>query len=252
MKTHPTPIQYPTSSEEELKWGFDVFKPKGIPKAWILDWSGSNPGWEFSTEEMEKIDREGLIRPIEFTLSKATVKMSYYHKHTFLALAEELEKAVGREKAREIMYDYAYTTGKEIWSSGIKQHGVQTPEFMALGQDFGHTMHGPATDAPCWFDDEKMIVCRTRCLYRPTTGAKDGGWCKLLCSAWTVGYMDADPTLYHARVLDYDNPENKGKAPRCVQIWTHVKSAIEVLPAKYKANIDEFEAATLKKRGVKL
>lgn len=39
MKSKPTPIPYPTTKEEEYKWGFDIHKPEGTPMARVMIYS---------------------------------------------------------------------------------------------------------------------------------------------------------------------------------------------------------------------
>ena len=42
MKEKMTPLAYPTTKEEENRWGFDVYKPESTPMAWVLDWKSAS------------------------------------------------------------------------------------------------------------------------------------------------------------------------------------------------------------------
>lgn len=52
MQNHMTLIAYPTIPEEEKRWGFDVWRPEGMPMAWVLDWKAAKIGWGLADERV--------------------------------------------------------------------------------------------------------------------------------------------------------------------------------------------------------
>lgn len=252
MKEKLSPVAYPTTQEEEFKWGFDVYQPKSTPMAWILDWKSASAGFGVSPERRAEV--------VEFRtgedLSTLTVDdvisghsfMFKMHWHTFFnVIAKMNDQDMAITAAREIGYDL----GKRGWELLQQKFGTPVPlEKIVWYQDIAHLLYGPDTHAYSWCDNEKSICCRQGCLFWPPKNMCESAvYCRAFDNAYIEAYMDVESDLYCVRVPDLGN-DSSGK--RCIHMWTYDKKVIENLSDELKSNIMDTTREVLKKKGVSL
>jgi hypothetical protein len=253
MKHEPSPIAHPTTDENARLWGFDIIEPVGTPMAWIHDWTRSLAGWDRPMKGM--MDLGELLGSLRSDLSKLAVDdvmaafCVMYRKDVF-GLLEEIESTVDRETAMRIARSYGIKAGSLGWISTQGQHGKPVPlDKIALYQDLAHTLYGPNMQPNTWFDDEKVVCSRTDCSFAPLAEKREmAAHCRALCGGMTDGYMQCEPTLLTARLVDIGDA---GSTTRCVHLWTYSARVFEGLPEDCRANIPETTRKLLRQRGVK-
>jgi len=72
-------------------------------------------------------------------------------------------------------------------------------------------------------------------------------YCRTLCGGMTDGYMQCEPTLLTARLVDIGE---EGSTTRCVHLWTYSPEVFDELPEDFEANIPATTRRVLKERGV--
>jgi hypothetical protein len=99
-----------------------------------------------------------------------------------------------------------------------------------------------------WYDDEKVVNSRKSCSFSPPRGIEDRAiYCRDWCGGMTEGYMQVEPTLLCARVMDIGED---GSSERCVLVWTYDREVMKKVPAELVGNIPENMMNILKERGV--
>ena len=253
MKSKPTPVPYPTTKEEEYKWGFDVYKPEGTPKAWIVDWSSAGPGYGIT----QKRAGELLEYDVDVDLSKLTVDdvvaaIGHRWSETVFSNSQTLVKLLGEQKAIELLNTRGPGSHNEIiWKNLQKKFGAPLAlDKIAWYQDMIHLFGGPGHKPYSWYDDKKAVACRSECALKPGKGHEHlSKWCRLMCNSATYGYMAAEPGLYMVRAPDVGD---RGEGPRCFHVWTYDKPLLEKLPKYIKDQVTEENKNLLAARGVRL
>jgi hypothetical protein len=253
MKSHATVINYPPKSkEEEDRWGFEVYKPTGVPKAFVLDWPSVGPGWGLPWERVEEI---AAFKNVSEDLSKLTVDETYatlarQMKFQWHNIFNQVEKIWGVEKGLELARAIGRECGLRGWSSVQGRFGKNVePEPMAWYQDIAHMLYGPDTHAYCWFDDVKAVCSRPRCAFRPPKGMEaNAKYCVAFDYAYIEAYMEVDPKL-----LTFMGPHlgDDGCQGKCVHIWTYSPEEASAVSDKVKAMLPESIKKVLKKRGMR-
>ena len=252
MKSRPSPIAHPTTDENARLWGFDVIEPVGTPMAWVHDWTSAQAGWNRPMQSL--MDLGALLRSIHSDLSRLTVDdvmaalCLMYRKDVF-GLIEEVETRTDRDTAMKVARAYGIKAGSLGWMSTQSQHGKPVPlDKIALYQDLAHTLYGPNMRPNTWFDDEKVVCSRTDCTFGPTLEKRGmAAYCRELCGGMTDGYMQCEPTLLTARLVDIGD---EGKATRCVHLWTYSPGVFDALSGQCRANIPATTREILAERGV--
>lgn len=254
MKFSPSPVAYPTDGENAERWGFDIFKPVGIPRAWIQDWSSAFAGFGMPMETI--MDLVEVVSRIGTDLSKLTVDEMFaafclMYRLDFHDLFKIMDKTLGREKAGEIVKELGLVRGTLGWMNSQGQYGAPLSlDKIALYQDFAHLLYGPNMQAYSWFDDEKVVNSRKSCSFSPPRGLEDRViYCREWCGSMIEGYMRVEPTLLCARVMDIGED---GSGERCVIIWTYDPEVMKKLPEELVGNIPENMMRVLKERVVGL
>jgi hypothetical protein len=252
MKKGPSPIAHPTTDENARLWGFDIIEPVGTPMAWVHDWSSAWAGWNRPMQGMS--DLAELLRSMGSDLSQLDVDdvmaafCLMYRKDIF-GLIEEIATTVDRETAMKIARGYGIKAGSLGWMSTQSQHGAPVPlDKIALYQDLAHTLYGPNMQPNTWFDDEKVVCSRTDCTFGPIAEKREmAAYCRALCGGMTDGYMQCEPTLLTARLVDIGD---EGRATRCVHLWTYLPEVFDRMAEDCRANIPETTRKVLGRRGV--
>ena len=171
-----------------------------------------------------------------------------YRKDVF-GLFEEIETEVDRETAMKIARSYGVKAGSLGWMNTQGQHGTPVPlDKIALYQDLAHTLYGPNMQPNTWFDDEKVVCSRTDCSFAPNAEKREmAAYCRALCGGMTDGYMQCEPTLLTARLVDIGDG---GETTRCAHLWTYTPEVFEGLSGNCRANIPETTRRVLGERGV--
>jgi hypothetical protein len=256
MKYRPSPIAYPTTEEDEILWGFDILKPVGIPKAWIHDWSSAGVG--FGKPLKEVADLIELLRSrvsnadlTEFSPDDTASLLSFFYKQDFHELYELMEEDVGLEKTLGILQKFGSSRGKRGWMATQMQWGTPVPlDKIAFFQDYAHYMHGPNMQPNTWFDDVKVVCSRTDCsLGPPTNMRKNAVLCAHMCGGMTDSYMEVDPTLLTAMLVDVGNEKWES---RCVHIWTYESTVFNDISQEFIDNIPDSTKKILRERNVQI
>lgn len=253
MKDRLTPVPYPTSSEEEYKWGFDVYKPDRTPMAWLIDWSSPSSGWGISPQQvMEilqfKVDL-GFLSGISVDEHIATLSSRLGQMfHGFLkALHDEL----GIEKTVQIARNMAYPGGEAKWRCIQATFGSPVPlDKIAWYQDLDHLITGPPGRPYAWCDNRKTVVTRLECTERPPQGMEEWArYCRVCDDAFCEGYMVAEPDLLVIRVPDIGD---LAEEQRCIHMFTYDREVVETLPDDLKNRIPETTKKVLEAKGIRL
>ncbi len=252
MKTKPSPLPYPSSKEEEFRWGFDIYQPEGTPLAWVTDWSCPNPGWGVTPERAMEI----LAFQVGEDLSKIPIDewlaaLSMLTKMTYQIFYNTLQANLGVEKAAEIARNIGLPGGQMQWSALQSRFGSPVPlEKIIWYQDFFHILSGPTMRPHSWCDGKKAVVSRTQCTNKPPEGMDDNiRYCRACCDASLEGYMTAEPELLMIRVPTVGDT---AKEPRCIHLFTYDKEVIENLPQNLKRRIPRTTRKMLADKGVRL
>lgn len=254
MKYRASPVAYPTSKEDEVLWGFDILKPVGVPKAWIHDWSSAFVGFQMPMQTLEEF--LSVIGKVQDDLSKFTVDELYALSclnnriETYERL-EKMEKIMGKEKTLQIQRELGKSRGNLGWMNTQARYGSPVPlDKIAFFQDLAHLLYGPNMQTNTWFDDEKVVCSRTSCTFAPPAGRESYAvYCLELCGGMTNAYMECEPTLLSARLVDIGED---GKGRRCVHVWTYKPEVFEKVPKECLDNIPETAKSILRQRGVKI
>ena len=252
MKNKPTPVAYPTTKEEEYKWGFDVYKPEGMPVAWIHDWTTTQAGWGVTPERLAKVLQFDIGTDLsQITADDIAASASTKLGGTFCAVWLKVAKKIGFSEAIEMATDMAHEDGVNKWKTLQKYFGSPLPlDKIIWYQDITHTLSGPTMKPYSWTDGKKAVCCRTACTMRPPKGLEEAARvCRACDTAMMEGYMAAEPKLLALRAPDLGDD---GKGPRCMQMWTYDKTIVEKMPADLKQVIMESTKKILKERGVRL
>ena len=249
MKKQITPVAYPTSKEEEFRWGFDVYKPVGIPRAWIIDWDSASAGFGVPEQRVEDVIKfktgEDLSSLTVDDVFAGHTQMFKIHWHTqFLAA----KKVAGEEVAKKIAFEVGDPLGARGWQFLQERFGKPVPlDKIVWYQDIAHMLYGPDTHAYSWCDEEKSICCRTRCLFHPPKGMEGSAiYCRIFDTAYIEAYMMVEPDLLCIRVPDL---KDDSSGPRCIHMWTYNKAVINNLPANLKALIPDTSKKLLREKG---
>jgi hypothetical protein len=252
VKDRPSAIAHPTTDENAKKWGFDIIEPVGTPMAWIHDWSSAYAGWNRPMQGM--MDLGELLRSMDSDLSKleagdVMAALCLMYRKDVFGLFDEIETEVDRETAMKIARGYGIKAGSLGWMSTQGQHGKPVPlDKIALYQDLAHTLYGPNMQPNTWFDDEKVVCSRTDCSFAPTAEKREmAAYCRTLCGGMTDGYMQCEPTLLTARLVDIGDA---GRTTRCVHLWTYEPEVFDGLSEDCRANIPATTRKVLGERGV--
>lgn len=251
MKKQLTPVAYPTTKEEEFRWGFDVYKPEGTPMAWILDWDSAGAGWGISEKRLKDVLEFRVTDLAEITIDDAFAGHSGMFKLHWHSLYRAIEEKFGVEAALDIANGLGYPLGKRAWSFLQETFGKPVPlDKVIWYQEMAHLLYGPDTHAYSWTDGKKAVACRARCAFRPTadfcTNAK---YCMLFDDAYNIGYMDVEPDLLVLRSPDLGHDAT---GPRCMQMWTYDKKVVENLPKEVLDGISPLMKERVRKKGVKI
>jgi len=252
MKEKMTPVAYPTTKEEEIRWGFDVFKPKGLPMCWITDWKGASAGFGLSPERVAEVVEfrtgEDLSQLSVDDVFAGHTQMFKMHWHTLL---NGVETMCGGDMPQKVARELGYPLGARGWKLLQERFGSPVPlEKIVWYQDFAHLLYGPDTHGYSWCDKEKSVCCRTRCLFRPPKGMESCARnCRTFDNAYIEAYMEVEPDLLCVRVPDLGD-DSSGE--RCVHLWTYDKALVEELPIELKEVIPDSTKQVLRGKGVQV
>jgi len=252
MKNKPTPVSYPTTKEEEYKWGFDVYKPEGMPIAWIHDWSSHQSGWGVSPERLAKVLSFDIGTDLaQITADDITASASKKLGGTFCAVWYKVAQNIGFDKAVEMAEEMAFEDGKHKWENLQSYFGKPLAlDKIIWYQDITHTLSGPTMRPYSWTDGKKAVCCREECTMRPPKGLEGAARiCRACDTAMMEGYMAAEPALLAVRAPDLGDDAS---GPRCMQMWTYDKSVIETIPEHLKKTLTDSTKKYLKDRGVSI
>ena len=252
MKKFPTPIAYPTTKQEEERWGFDVWKPKGVPLAWVIDWNSASVGYGVSPERLKEV-REFRVGEDLNTLCGDDIFAACSDKMDRLwnNSVRQHEKMHGESKTIEFVRAVGRRYGPDVWKFLRERWGSPVPlDKFAWYQDFIHMQYGPATKAYSWFDEEKIVCTRRECRLRPPKGMESNGkYCQVCCDAVNETYMENEPTLLFLLGPDL-GADCTG--PRCIHMWTYNKTLIENMPDVVKPYVRETVKKMLRDRGAQI
>ncbi len=253
MKNKPSPIPWPTTGEEAELWGFDILEPVGIPMAWVHDWKDVMPG--FDRPMQSPMDLVALLDGMQGDLSRLEAgdllsALCFFYRADTFELLEGFEQAVGQETVMEVLRERGIKAGSRGWISSQGLYGKPLPlDKIALYQDTVHMLYGPNMQPNTWFDDEKVVCSRRDCTFSPPSDAREkAALCRALCGGMTDAYMQCEPDLLTARLVDIGE---EGKTTRCVHLWTYAPEVFDKLPEDCRANIPETTRSILGQRGVK-
>lgn len=252
MKSRPSPIAYPTTPEDELLWGFDILKPKGIPKAWVHDWSSALIGFGMpirSVEDLINIYEKGKTDLSKLSADEMHAALTFMYRMDIIDRLEILENNIGEEKTKELEREFGKDRGGLGWLLSQRLFGSPVPlDKIAFFQDFAHMLYGPNMQPYTWFDDEKTVSSRFSCTFQPPPGRESmAKYCRTLCEGMNIRYMELEPTLINIRVLDIGDD---GKGNRCLHIWTYDPAVANKIPKKYLENVPKTVKKILIERGV--
>lgn len=253
MKQFATPVLYPTTkAEEETRWGFDVYKPKGTPQAWIMDWPSASAGFGLPIERLKEVVEFRIGTDISaLTVDDCFAGHAMMYKLMWHNMINAVERQHGEEATIEFARGFGYPMGERGWKLLQERFGTPIPlDKIIWYQDVAHLLYGPDTHAYSWFDEEKSVCTRTRCLFRPPKGMeKNGKYCRVFDDAYVEGYMNVEPDLYCVRVPDLGDD---AKGPRCIHMWTYKKEVVDNLPDEIKVKVPETTKVVLRGKGVKI
>jgi hypothetical protein len=253
MKDYPSPIAYPTTKQESHLWGFDIVKPTGVPKAYIVDWSSPGPGFGVSDERALEVANY----KVDVDLSKLSVDelfagLSFAFRTVLNGIFHLTEEEYGTEKARELATKVGNMMGTNGWTSVKEQFGLPAPyDKIAWYQDVAHLVLGTCMRVRTWYDDKKTVATRTDCGFRPLAGSSGDYYCKYMDVAYGTSYMKIDPTLLIARIYGPEE-DGRGRGPRCISMWSYDPQEFTNLPEKVKKAIDPKYKEILRQRGAKV
>lgn len=252
MKKFPTPVAYPTTKKEEEKWGFDVWKPKGTPMAWVHDWSSAEVGSGISSQRLEELYHFHVNEDLsELTNDDLFASCSHKMQLAWNNSVRVHEMLHGESKTMEFVRAVGSLYGPNVWTFLRERWGSPVPvDKFAWYQDFAHMQYGPATKAYTWFDEEKIVCARVECRTRPPKGMESNGkYCQAYDDAVLKTYMECEPTLFCLLGPDLGKDCT---GPRCIHIWTYNKELFENLPEAVKPYLRESVKEVLGSKGVNI
>jgi hypothetical protein len=176
--------------------------------------------------------------------------LCFLYRADIFELIGGFEQAVGTETVMQVLRERGIKAGSRGWMSSQRLYGAPLPlDKIALYQDTVHTLFGPNMQPNTWFDDEKVVCARSDCTFSPPMEMREKAlFCRTLCGGMTDAYMQCEPELLTARVIDIGA---EGATTRCVHLWTYTPEVFDKLPESCKANIPESTRKVLAERGVK-
>ncbi len=253
MKNEPSPIAFLTTDEDAELWGFDILEPVGTPMAWVHDWKKVMPG--FDRPMQSPLDLVAIMEGMQGDLSRLEVgdllaALCFFYRADTFELLDDFELAVGRETVMQVLRERGIKAGSRGWTSSQHMYGKPLPlDKVALYQDTVHMLFGPNMQPNTWFDDEKVVCSRTDCTFSPPSDMREKGeLCRTLCGGMTDAYMQCEPDLLTARLVDIGE---EGKTTRCLHVWTYTPDVFDKLPENCRANIPETTRKILGERGAK-
>jgi hypothetical protein len=253
VKDKPSPVAFPTTDEDAKLWGFDILEPVGTPMAWVHDWKEVMPG--FSKPMQSGLDVAAVLSGMEGDLSKLRVDdvlaaLCFLYRGDIFEMIEGFEEAVGKETVMQVLRERGIKGGSRGWMSSQGMYGQPLPlDKIALYQDTVHMLFGPNMQPNTWFDDEKVVCSRTDCTFSPPADIREkAAFCRTLCGGMTDAYMQCEPDLLTARLVDIGE---EGTTTRCVHLWTYKPEVFDKLHESCRANIPETTRKVLAERGVK-
>ena len=170
----------------------------------------------------ERVTRERLNKLMSFdfegiddlSLDDIFAAHSEMYKRALYAMLMAAEELWGIEKADQLAFQLGYKGGTMGWTK-VQKHfrtGKLEPDQIAWYQDMGHLFYGASTKAFSDFDDEKCIVTREKCLYKPPEelGEKGKNWCRNIDDGFMKAYCDCQPGLVMKRTCLFGRPEDLG------------------------------------------
>jgi hypothetical protein len=104
MKSRLSPLTYPTTKEEEFKWGFDVYKPEGTPMAWIMDWSSAGPGYGISHQRAQELLEFNVPEDLsQLTVDEVVAALSSRWAMSVVERWRLMVRLLGEAKATELL-----------------------------------------------------------------------------------------------------------------------------------------------------
>jgi hypothetical protein len=252
MKEKMTPLAYPTTKEEENRWGFDVYKPESTPMAWVLDWKSASAGFGVTAERTKQVAQFKSGEDLsQLTVDDCFAGHSFMFKLHWHTTFKAITTKYGLPAAMDIAWGLGYPLGERGWKLLQERFGSPVPlEKIVWYQDIAHLLYGPDTHAYSWCDERKSVCSRTRCLFRPPEGMEEcAAYCRHFDTAYIDAYMAVEPKLLCVRVPDLGE---KGKGHKCVHMWTYDRKVVEALPDKLKSLIPDSTKKLLEKKGVRL
>lgn len=252
MKTELSPIPYPTTKAEEYKWGFDIYRPEGVPMAWIMDWTSAGAGYGVSSQRtMEVLRFKVGVDLSQISVDEMAAALSMRLKLQWHGFWKTLEDKFGAAKAVEVGREMSHPNGRTMWKRIQNNFGTPVPlDKIIWYQDVTHLLSGPTMRAYSWCDERKSVCTRVECAMRPPKGMEEcARYCRVCDDASIEGYMAVDPDLFCVRVPDLGD---RAEEPRCVHMWTYDKKVVESLPDVLKERIPETTRKVLNGKGVRL
>jgi len=252
MKKNPSPVPFPTTRQEEERWGFDIWKPKGTPMAWVLDWDSAQAGSGISRERLKDIREFNIAEDLSALCSDDLFAIcSDRLKYLWNNFLKQYEQIHGEASTIEFVKAYANIgVGsssrnflEQKWGSPLSLKGI------AWHQDCLHMQFGPASKPYLWFDEEKVVCTRTECMFRPPEGMEGNvKYCLAYEDAHMVRDMKNSPALFHL-LGPHLGPDDRG---RCVHIWTYNKSVIDAMPLAVRSCQRESVRQVLRSKGIQI
>jgi hypothetical protein len=115
--------------------------------------------------------------------------------HSIYIMLDVIRTKWGEDAAVFAAREYAYRRAKAGFTKWLKKHGVEagTPALMASYQDYAHSLMGPAASTACtFFDENKVVVRRTKCSYHSFRPEGMRSMCDDMGDGFMKGYMEAD------------------------------------------------------------
>jgi len=277
MKNQLTEIPYPTSAEEEYRWGFDLYPPVGTPRAWIVDWDGAAPGFSVSESDADRVlTYQNGTDLNDITVDEIFAAHSMFTKQHWHSTVAAIESVCGAEDTASIATELGRLLGIRTWELAQSKFGENVSiERTAWHQDIAHLLSGCGNQAYAWFDDEKMVVARTNCFLRPPDGMEaTATYCRDFDDAHIEAYMavesdlliasigcccqvkvdsipDGDGTrvqLRDARMGEIPTSESMDGG-RAIHLWTYSRDVISNLPDDVKAHVSPSMRNVLAQKG---
>ena len=251
MKTVPTPVPFPTTKKEEEKWGFDIWKPKGAPLAWVLDWESVEAGSGVKAERLDEIREFRVDNDLsELCSDDLFATCSDKMRHLWNNTARMHEKMHGESSTTEFVRAIGSLYGPNVWRFLRQKWGSPVPlDGLAWYQDYVHMQYGPSSKPYTWFDEEKVVCARLECRLRPPKGLESNvKYCLAYDDAVMEVYMENEPTLF---CLMGPHMDERGQG-RCVHIWTYNMALIDNLPGAVRPCVRETVKKVLRSRGAKI